>query len=99
MRELRTQEGNKFKKFFEIVRKEAGKRKSVFFVDCGEGREVFTEDMEGEDLSGWLVPEDKADAFQAEFDTGDVSEKWNDYVFFAIWKKEEDGIAIAFESF
>ena len=55
--------------------------------------------MEGEDLSGWLIPEDKADVFQAEFDTGNVSEKWNDYVFFAIWKKEEDGISIAFESF
>ena len=99
MRELRTQEGNKFKKFFEIIRKEAKKRKSVFFVDCGEGREVFTEDIEGEDLSGWLIPEDKADIFQAEFDAGYVSEKWNDYVFFAIWKKEEDGISIAFESF
>ena len=99
MRELRTQEGNKFKKIFEIVRAEAKKRKCIFFLDCGEGRELFTEDMEGEDLSGWLIPESEADAFQKEFDAGDVSEKWNENVFFASWKKDQNGISIAFESF
>ena len=99
MRELRTQEENNFIKFFEIVRAEAKKRDCVFFLDCGEGREIITDDMEGEDLSGWLIPENKADSFQKEFVAWDVSEKWNDNVVFAIWKKEKNGISITFERF
>lgn len=60
MRESRTQESKEFEKFFNIVRSEADKQNSIFFCGCGEGRELFTNDMEGEDLMGWLIPKEKA---------------------------------------
>lgn len=68
MRELRTQENKKFEHFFQLVRNKAQKQHCIFFVDCGEGQEFVCEDMEGEDLSGWLIPDEDADRFQIEFD-------------------------------
>ena len=99
MRELRTQEGRKFERFFSLVRDASDKVGCIFFVDCGEGRELFTEDMEGEDLSGWLIPKEKAAVFEKEFRSGDVSEEWNDRVFFATWSQKDNSIAINFESY
>lgn len=99
MRELRTQENEKFKRFFAHVRSAAMAQGSVFFVDCGEGRELFTEALEGEDLSGWLIPKKEADKFQAEFEAGDVSGQWDDFMRIAVWSQTEDGIRIAFKSF
>lgn len=98
MRELRTQEGRKFERFFSLVRDAADKAGCIFFVDCGEGRELFTDDMEGEDLSGWLIPKEQATVFEKEFRSRDVSEKWNDRVFFAIWSQKDNNIVINFES-
>lgn len=99
MRELRTQENEKFKRFFEYVRSAAMAQGSVFFVDCGEGRELLTETLEGEDLSGWLIPQKEADRFQTEFDAGNVGERWDDFMRIAIWLQSADGIRIRFKSF
>ena len=99
MRELRTQEGRKFENFFSFVRAAADKIGCIFFVDCGEGRELLTEDLEGEDLSGWLIPKDEADKFQKEFDSGEISEKWNNEFVFAIWNQNGKNISIDFKRF
>jgi hypothetical protein len=99
MRELRTQENDKFEKYFEIVRNAAKKKGCIYFVDCGEGRELFTDELEGEDLSGWLIPKEKADMFEKEFQSKDVSEKWNSYVCFAIWSNTDKGVEIEFRNF
>lgn len=99
MREFRTQESKKFEKFFNIVRSEADKQNSIFFCDCGEGREFFTNDMEGEDLFGWLIPKEKADEFEIEWKTNKVTKRWNDFVRFAIWQKEGDLIFVVFKEF
>ncbi|HIZ44212.1 MAG TPA: hypothetical protein H9672_05775 [Firmicutes bacterium] len=99
MRELRTQESKKFEKFFEIIRKEAVEENSIFFCDCGEGREFFKDDMEGEDLMGWLVPKNLADVFEPEWRSNNVGERWNSFVRFAIWREEKGEILISFQSF
>lgn len=96
-REVRGQENEKFEKFFSYVRNEADKRNCVFFVDCGEGRELFTDELDGEDLSGWLIPKVEADTFEKEFKTNDVSEKWNDFVCFAIWEQIGEKVEIEFK--
>ena len=52
MRGLRTQEGEKFERFFALVQKEALKQSCVFFLDSGEGHIFENESMEYSDLSG-----------------------------------------------
>lgn len=99
MRELRTQENKKFERFFQLVRDEAQKQHCIFFVDCGEGREFAREDMEGEDLSGWLIPSEDADRFQIEFDKNDVSENWDDFMKSLCWKQDGENISVKFEDF
>lgn len=99
MRESRTPENKQFEKFFEIVRAEAAKTGCIFFGDCGEGRELFSDDMEGEDLFGWLIPENLADEFEPEWRKNDVSERWDDYTRFAIWHDESGQITISFEDY
>ena len=97
MRELRTHENNKFKRFFSHVREAAAKRNSIFFVDSGEGREIITDELEGEDLFGWLVPDDKVEEFEKDFKAGEVPEKWIDLCCFAIWERKGDSISIKFK--
>lgn len=99
MRGLRKQEDSKFEKFFAIVQAAAKKEGCVFFADCGEGRELETEDLSGEDLSGWLIPEDKADQFEAYFLDDDIPEEWHELITFAIWRNGPDGVAISFQQF
>ena len=99
MRELRTQENEKFGRFFEIVREEANRLGGIFFVDCGEGNEFFSDSMEGENLSGWLIPKEDADAFETEFTENNVSDRWDDFMKFLRWKKKGDRVSVEFEDF
>lgn len=100
MRGLRTQEGNKFENFFEKVNEQAALHNSVFFLDCGEGREFSNQKMEGEDLSGWLIPADKVNEFEKEFlSSHEISEKWNNFVTFAFWSFSNNKLNITFKQF
>lgn len=99
MRELRTQESDKFRRFFQLVREKADEEKSIFFVDCGEGRPFESDEMEGEDLSGWMIPKDRAEDFQKEFDANDVSEEWDDFMKFVKWERIGQTITILTEDF
>ncbi|MFR5772755.1 MAG: hypothetical protein ACLUE7_05530 [Lachnospirales bacterium] len=72
---------------------------SIFFLDSGEGRELFTDNLEGEDLSGWLIPKSQAEEFENLWkQKGDLT-KWNDFVCFAVWEKEDDDIKIYFRKY
>ncbi|MCL2749518.1 MAG: hypothetical protein FWE96_00705 [Coriobacteriia bacterium] len=42
----------KFVRFFKLVQQQAEREGCVFFMDSGEGREIITEDLDGEDASG-----------------------------------------------
>lgn len=99
MRELRTQENERFQKFFEIVRSEALREGCIFFADCGEGRDIFTDDMEGEDLSGWLIPTAQADEFEREWLGYGVDDKWDTYMRLAVWDDSNGRIRVSFKEF
>ena len=100
MQELRTQENDKFLRFVELVRSFAAKQGCVFFVDCGEGRDFETETMEGEDLSGWLIPQNKVtEDFHKAFAEAKVPEEWDDFLRIAVWNNVNGKINITFEAF
>lgn len=86
MKGLRTQETDKFKRFFSIVQDAAKKKNSVFFLDAGDGNDFKTDTLEGENLMGWLIPEDKLTDFEKEWNKGDVSDDWSQYYLWAIWE-------------
>ena len=63
MQGLRKQENPEFMKYWEIVQEKARSLQSIYFLDSGEGREYFGNGIEAEDVSGWLIPEDKVTEF------------------------------------
>ena len=96
MQGLRKQETRKFEKFFSIVQDAANKIGCVFFLDAEDGRDFETDQLEGAELMGWLIPKDKLLEFEKEWDAGDVSDDWSDFYKWAIWKNA-DNPAIRFE--
>ena len=95
---LRTQENSKFLVFFRFVQKAAGDMGKVFFLDCGEGNQFEDEEMECEDLSGWLVDQEEADEFKKVFDMNeDIPKKWDDYGTFVSWKFVGGQFEISFD--
>ena len=96
MRGLKTQEGNKFDKFWTIVSKKALENNKIFFLECGEGREFEMQDMEGEDLRGWLIPVDKADEFEKEWLKDEVGDNWLNFIIWAEWQKVNGNISVEF---
>lgn len=99
MRGLKTQEGSKFERFFELVQQEAAKKDAVFFLECGEGHEFSTDRLEGEDLRGWLIPNGKADRFEKEWLRGSPGDEWADRIAWATWSGSEAAPVIAIEFF
>ena len=99
MRGLRTQEGSKFEKFFEIVQKTAEKHGFVFFLDSGDGHDIVTDEFEGENLQGWIIPKEKANEFETQFNKFSNSEEWDDFYGFAVWYEEEGKIKILFRAY
>lgn len=96
MLELRTEESEAFQRFFELVRRAAAEQDALFFVDCGEGRELFTDTL---DLSGWLIPKELTAQFLPAFQLGTVGEEWDAFLRLAIWRQSSTGIQITFPSF
>lgn len=96
MRGLKTQEGKNFEAFFKLVQREAEKINAVFFLECGEGNEFFSEHIEGEDLRGWLIPISKADEFEKEWKKGTPGDKWQDEIIWAVWSGKESDPEISF---
>ena len=98
MRGLRTQESKKFNRFFEIVQDFAEQKESVFFAESGEGNDITNELFEGEDLSGWLIPNSLADEFEKEFEQFDINEeRWEEFECFANWEEVGGKIQITFD--
>lgn len=98
MQGLKTQESEKFNKFWNIVQRAASLEKSVFFLDCGEGREFETPDMEGEDLCGWLIPDDKVPEFEQAWKEDRVPDKWSDHLVWAKWKENKGSFSVNFKA-
>ena len=86
---LRTNESNKFVKYFEIVQATAQSQGCVYFLDSGDGRDFENEEYEGEDLMGWLIPVDIVSSFEKEWNNFDVSDSWSGFYTWAIWDNPE----------
>lgn len=99
MRGLRTQEGVKFIEFFKLVQLEAQKANSVFFLDCGEGNDFVDGNMEGEDLRGWLIPDELADEFEKQWMNGNPGDEWENRITWATWSGGVPKLKITFTSF
>jgi hypothetical protein len=90
---------DKFDIFFEKVQNTAKTMESKFFVQSSEGRDFETEEMEGEDLFGWLIPNELIPEFQKEWmSQKGISDKWDDFMTFALWDKVGNDIKIIFRN-
>lgn len=99
MRGLKTQEGKKFERFFALVQQAAAKEDAVFFLECGEGNDFSTDQMEGEILRGWLIPNKQADKFEKVWLKGSPGDEWADHIAWATWSGSKAAPVIAIESF
>lgn len=98
MQGLRTQESDKFNRFWDIVQKAAMAKGMVFFGDCGEGRDFETEDVEGEDFCGWLIPLEQASEFEPVWREDNVPDKWIDRMTWLRWKNNSGIITVEFDN-
>ena len=98
MKGLRTKEDSKFIEFFKIVQKRAEETGNVNFLDTGEGHDLITDELDCEDLSGWLIPDSKAKEFEKDFINWQT-DAWWDFYAFANWEIKDDKIVIVFEIF
>ena len=90
---------DKFDIFFEKVQNAAKVAQGKFFVQSAEGRDFETEEMEGEDLFGWLIPNESVPEFQKEWmSQKGISDQWDDFMTFVLWKKVGNDIQIIFRN-
>ncbi len=95
---LRTQENSKFLKFWNIVQEKAREHNKTFFLDCGEGNVYENQEIECENLSGWLIPDDKLEDFQKIFTTNSsISDEWENTITFVSWSLKNGNIIVEFE--
>lgn len=99
MRGLRTQENDKFCRYFALVQTEAEKHGAVFFVEAGDGNDYVTDSLECEDLMGWLIPNTKIQEFEPLWRTYRVDDAWTDYFLWAEWYLEDGDIHVRFQDY
>ena len=93
---LRTQESKKFNTFFELVQNKAQARGAVFFLESGDGNEFETEAMEGEELQGWLIPEEKASEFDKIWREWKENDEWVDFFCWVEWSRNGNSVDVSF---
>lgn len=96
---LRTQESEKFNKYWELVQEKAKLNGKVFFADCGEGNDFETDSMEGEDFCGWLIPLDKVKEFEPNWKENNVSDQWIDDMVWLECVNDNGTITIEFNKY
>lgn len=99
MPELKKQE-EKFERFWGLIREQAEKENSKFFMDCGEGRDIETDEVSGEDISGWLIPADHVSEFEKEWKKeAPKLDAWDDCICIAEWSNTGGQISIHFSKY
>ena len=86
--------------FFSIVQEAAAACGKVFYFWSFEGNDIFTDDLDGGDMSGWLVPLERSAEFEAAWKASDqlIPDDLYDGFVIARWSgSPEDGIHIKFE--
>lgn len=94
---LRTQENAKFLAFFECIQKEAESLGKVFFLDFGQCDGTMFRGIEIDRLFGWLVPKEKADAFNRLFLNDNIAEEWDAFGTWVIPEKDGAKLSIKFQ--
>lgn len=72
---------------------------SVFFLASGDGRDLIKDDLEGEDLQGWLIPDEKVKMFEPLFNGHQENEDWDEFFCFAEWTENNGKIKIKFNTY
>lgn len=87
-------------RFFGLIQEAAAAQGMKFFVSCGEGHELDTGELEGEDFSGWLVPLNQVEDFLKDWKSGDTDalDAWDEFFTFAEWAEESGAIKIKFQT-
>jgi hypothetical protein len=87
-------------RFFDLIQETAAAQGVKFFVSCGEGNELDTEELKGEDFSGWLIPLDRAEAFAKDWKSEDTDalDAWEEFFTFAEWSEKNGVIKIIFQA-
>ena len=96
---LRTQENDKFIKFFNIVQNYAAKINCIFFLDTGEGHDYTSDDLICQDLSGWLIPKTSSSEFEKDYLKYNNLDNWDNHYKFAVWNIENSNISIDFKKY
>lgn len=87
----------KEKNFWNLIQEEAQKLKGSFFMDSGEGHDINKDKYEGEDFSGWLIPNERTEEFEKDWTQGkENDDKWDSFYRFAEWKEVHGEIKIEF---
>ncbi|MDD6599210.1 MAG: hypothetical protein PUE98_01935 [Galactobacillus timonensis] len=74
---LRKQEDEPFMRFMTIVQKYASKKHCVFFLDAALGDDIAMGNVEGDNCTGWLIPNDKVELFNELFKSDNIDDsKW-----------------------
>lgn len=70
-----------------------------FFLDCGEENCFEDDNIECENLTGWLIDIDKSNEFEVIFKSfSNIDDVWDDYLAFVAWHKNDDNnISVTFE--
>ena len=86
--------------FFDLVQDEASKQGKVFFLDAGQGRDFFDDDLIGADLSGWLVDMSVADDFESQWRDGwdAIDDLFFDDFVWAVWSRTPKELKISFKA-
>ena len=85
MRGLKYPETVKFQNYFSMVQGTMYKSNCVFFLEAGEGNEFETENLEGENLTGWVIPMTLADEFEARWLADECLTEYDDYYYLVEW--------------
>lgn len=94
---LRKQEDDNFMRFMELVQKKASDLHCVFFLDAALGDDISLGDVEGDNCTGWLIPNGKAELFNEFFKSGKIdNSKWDKYYVVAEPSIENGEWKIAF---
>lgn len=90
----------RFLAYFSIVQEAAADLWCVFFLFCGEGYDLITDEIDCQDLTGWLVPSEDAADFEPIWKADnwkDLTAEQGDFMVAAIWSGVPGEISVKFE--
>ncbi|KGF08627.1 hypothetical protein HMPREF1635_06885 [Clostridiales bacterium S5-A14a] len=97
MQGLRTEENDRFLRYFEVVQAKAKEENSVFFMDFGQCDDIAFKYMKLDCLFGWLIPNEMADNFEELYLRLKVDDRWDDFCVWVTPNIENGKLSIIFE--